>query len=74
LVRKYGRYPAKAEIQLEGRNNEAIPVPTTLRRRLGEKADAILKLKDYCSSRKDLADVVAILAKEAPRKTPAGED
>ena len=64
LVRKYGRYPVKAEIQIESRNNPAIPVPSTLRRRIGDRSEIVRRLQGYCSSKEEYADVSAILAKE----------
>jgi hypothetical protein len=64
LVRKYGRYPVKAEIRIEKRNNPQIPAPNVLLRRFGEKAKVIQKVRDYCSSREEYADVFAILAQE----------
>jgi hypothetical protein len=70
LVRKYQKYPAKAEIQMESRSNKSVPVPTTLRRRLGEKAEIIRKLRDYCLSKEEYTDVVAILAKEVASVKP----
>ncbi len=64
LVLYYGRYPTNSEILLAKRANEKIPTPNALRRRLGTKADTIKKLRDYCSSREDCAEIFAILAKE----------
>jgi hypothetical protein len=70
LIRKYQRYPARADIQMESRKNDAIPVPTTLRRRFGRKAEIISKLRDYCSANDEYADVVAILAEETSETRP----
>lgn len=64
LVRKYSRYPTVSEILIEKRSNAAIPTPKALKRKVGGKAEAITKLRDYCSSRKEYADVSAILAQE----------
>jgi hypothetical protein len=75
LVRKYGRYPVKAEIQIESRNNTSIPVPNTLWRRWGERADIIQKLREYCAANdEEYADVLAILAKEPTETEPASSD
>jgi hypothetical protein len=67
LVRKYGRYPIEAEILFEKRanGNERIPSPDILRAGLGKKPDAIQRVRDYCSSREEFADVFVILTKEA---------
>lgn len=65
LVRQYGRYPTVSEILIEKRKNPAIPTPKTLARKIGGKAEAIKKVRDYCSSREECADVAAILAQEA---------
>ena len=64
LVRQYGRYPTNSEILLEKRDNETIPTPNALRRKLGSKPEAIQKVRAYCSSREDHADLAAILVKE----------
>jgi hypothetical protein len=72
LVRKYGRYPVKAEIQIESRNNASVPVPNTLWRRWGGRADTIQKLREYCSTNNDeYADVLAALAEEPIETEPA---
>jgi len=64
LVRQYGRYPTVNEILIEKRTNQAVPGPAALHGKLGAKAEAIKKLRDYCSSREEYADVPAILAQE----------
>ena len=70
LVRKYKGYPAKADILMESRSDKSVPVPTTLRRRLGEKAEIIQKLRDYCSLSDENLDVFEILALEVTKKKP----
>jgi hypothetical protein len=62
LVRHYGRYPTNSEVLLNKRTNEKIPTPKALVRKLGPKAEAIRKLRAYCSSKEGHADVSAILA------------
>jgi hypothetical protein len=64
LIRKYGRYPTKAEILIEKRGNAQIPVPNVLLRRFGERAKVIQKIRDYCTPKRAYADVLAILADE----------
>jgi hypothetical protein len=64
LVRLYQRYPTKNEILIEKRANAMIPTPRAMVRKVGLKAEAIRKLRDYCSSRVDYADVAVILAQE----------
>ena len=64
LVRQYRRYPTTKEILIEKRANAAIPTPKAIVRKVGLKADAIRKLRDYCSRREDYADVSTILTKE----------
>ena len=61
LVRKFGRYPTNSEVLLSKRSNDKIPTPKALVRKLGTKVDAISKLKDYCSSRDECADLCAVL-------------
>lgn len=65
LVRKYGKYPTVSEILIEKKTNEQVPTPKALQRKLGAKAQAIKKLRDYCSFRQELSDVCAILTKGA---------
>jgi hypothetical protein len=66
LVRKYGRYPIEAEILIEKRanGNERIPSPDVLLAGLGRKPEAIQRVRDYCLSIDEYADVLAILARE----------
>jgi hypothetical protein len=70
LVRKYGRYPTKGEIMLESRGDRAVPTPTTLRRRFGEKAAIVQRLSDYCSSGEVYLDVFRILSLEVAKRRP----
>ena len=71
IVRQYGRYPTVSEILIEKKNDETVPAPNALRRKLGPKAEAIERLRDYCSSRAEYADVSALLAKEVTGSLPA---
>jgi hypothetical protein len=64
LIRKHGRYPTNSEVLLDKRNNEAIPTPKAILGRLGERAEAIQKIRNYCSSREGYADVSAFLAQD----------
>ena len=76
LVRKYGRYPIEAEILIEKRanGNGRIPSPEVLRAGLGRKPEAIQRVRDYCSSIDEYADVLAILSRETADLNPAGDD
>lgn len=76
LVRKYGRYPIEAEILIEKRanGNERIPSPDILRAVLGKKSEAIQRVRDYCSSIEEYADVLAILAKEYVYDNPISDE
>ncbi|MFZ1938792.1 MAG: GIY-YIG nuclease family protein [Terracidiphilus sp.] len=65
LIRRYGRYPVKAEILIEKRGNAAIPAPNVLLRRLGSRAEVIRKVRGYCDAREEYLDVSAILSKES---------
>jgi len=64
LVRQYCRYPTTKEILIEKKTNAAIPTPKAMVRKVGLKAEAIRKLREYCSLRGDYADVAAILNQE----------
>jgi hypothetical protein len=70
LVRQYRRYPTVSEILIEKRNNPAIPGPKAVAGKVGGRAEAIRKVRDYCSSKQDYADVAAILAQEAVAAEP----
>ncbi len=73
LVRKYGRYPAKAEILIEKRGNADIPAPNVLLRRLGARAEVVQKVRGYCDAREEYSDVSAILSKEPSAETATAE-
>jgi hypothetical protein len=73
LVRQYSRYPTNSEILLDKRNNDKIPTPNALRRKVGTKAETIKKLRNYCSSQAEYADVFAILAKETIEADPRND-
>jgi hypothetical protein len=70
LVRQYSRYPTKSEILIEKRNNPAIPTPKAVARKIGGKAEAIKKVRAYCTLREGYADVAAILAQEVIATEP----
>jgi hypothetical protein len=74
LVRQYGKYPTVSEILIEKRTNQTVPTPKALHRKLGAKGEAIQKLRDYCSSKADYSDVVAILAQEKTDTDYENED
>ena len=74
LVLQFGKYPTVSELLIAKKKDQAIPTPKALRRKLGPKAHAIAKLRTYCSSREEYADVFAILAKEATESINAGDD
>ncbi len=64
LVRKFKRFPIKAEILLEKKKNVRIPSPMVFFRRFGGRPEAIKQVRDYCSSRGVYADVSAYLDQE----------
>lgn len=64
LVRHYGKYPTVSEILIAKRNDQSIPTPKALGRKLGSKAEAVARLSTYCSARPELADVSSILVRE----------
>jgi hypothetical protein len=71
IVRQYRRYPTVSEILIEKKKDETVPTPKALRRKLGAKAEAIERLRDYCASSEEYADVSAILAMEVTGAIPA---
>jgi hypothetical protein len=74
LVLQYGRYPTNSEILLDKRNNEKVPAPNTLARRLGGRAETIKKFRMFCDLRAEYSDVAAILAKETICEEPENDD
>jgi hypothetical protein len=70
LIRKYMRYPTKAEILIEKRGNAQIPAPNVLLRRFGERANVIQKIREHCAEGEAYEDVAGILAKEPVGKSP----
>jgi hypothetical protein len=70
LVRKFKRFPIKAEILLEKKKNVRIPTPMVFFRRFGGRPEAIQQVRDYCSSREEYADVSAYLDQEAINAIP----
>ena len=69
LVRRYNRFPVKPEIFIEKRGNPQVPTPTVFFKRFGGRSEAIQKVRDYCSSRKEYSDVFAILEREVTDET-----
>jgi hypothetical protein len=64
LVRKFGRYPTTAEILIEGKNNDAIPGPKPIAKRLGNRTEILRQLCLYCTSHEELTDVFEILTRD----------
>jgi Meiotically up-regulated gene 113 len=64
LVRQYRKYPTVSEILIEKKSDQSIPGPKAVHGKLGARVEAIKKLRDYCSSREEYADVSTILAQE----------
>jgi Meiotically up-regulated gene 113 len=64
LVRQYGKYPTVSEILIAKRNDQGVPTPKAMSRKLGSKAEAVAKLRRYCAAREEFADVSAILTNE----------
>jgi hypothetical protein len=64
LIRKYRRYPTKAEILIEKRGDARIPAPNVLLRRFGKRSNVIENIRRYCVQREADEDVAGILDKE----------
>lgn len=75
IVRRLGRLPTKDDINVEARRNGS-PTATTYRRRFGNQASLIHKLRDYCSSTPDFADILTLAPDTPPRsrERPAARD
>jgi hypothetical protein len=65
LARKYNRFPFLAEIRIGKRTNDQIPSVSALQRRFGQREEMIQRVRDYCGSREEYADVFAILDQES---------
>ncbi len=64
LVRRFKRFPIKAEILLEKKKNVRIPSPMAFFRRFGGRSEAIKQVRDYCSSKAEYADISAYLGQD----------
>jgi hypothetical protein len=70
LIRKFKRFPTTSEIQIEKRQDAQIPAPKVFFRRCGGRRGVIQKVRDYCTSREECADVLEILDKETIGTSP----
>jgi hypothetical protein len=59
LIRELGHFPIKAEFQIKGHEDSSFPSIKAFDR-LGPKHDKVAKLRAYCASRPEYADVVAL--------------
>lgn len=73
LTRELGRYPTKPECKLRKRRNPSFPNVSTLRRRLGAKAEQVSRLKDYCERHDEWQDVASLLEHSLPDVPPETE-
>lgn len=63
ITRRLGRFPPVAYLRLERRTDSSLPHPITITNRLGGKSDQVKRLRAFCESSAEFADVYAILAR-----------
>jgi hypothetical protein len=61
LIRELGRIPVVTELRMKARQTSGFPNDKTFRERFGSKSQRNQKLVEYCESKPDFADVLAIL-------------
>lgn len=62
LTRKLGRFPTDAHLRLERRSHDDFPNATTIRGRLGDKAEQLARVRAFAGVEPDLQDVYELLA------------
>lgn len=72
LAQKLGHLPTFAELRYEKQSNPDFPSHNTFGR-LGSKVERTQRLIEYCASRDDLADVVAMCKVKIPADPPEPE-
>lgn len=72
LARELGRFPARTEIQLRGRDDPTFPTAKTFQR-LGRKAQLASRLASYCEARPGFEDVIAFCGAVAGPPLPHDE-
>lgn len=60
LARELGHLPIGPEIRLKARNDKDFPTDSTISTRLGNKAQMISKLAEFCRSNEGYQDVLAM--------------
>lgn len=67
LARELGHFPVVAELKMKARNDDSFPWNNVFTRRFGSKQQLATKILDYCKSRADYEDVMALCAPIAAR-------
>jgi hypothetical protein len=71
LTRELGHFPIKGELQIKGFADSSFPSVKAFDR-LGPKRDKVAKLRAYCESRPEYADVVALCPAPTQPSEPDG--
>ena len=78
LARELNRFPTTADLRVRTANQPDFPDTRTIQRTLGNKAEMVLALSQFCENREDCSDVAALCAKvaksnidEPPATTPS---
>jgi len=60
LIRELKKFPTNGDIQMKSFNTKNFPGHKTFRRRLGDKAETVKKVLDYCRGKSEFQDVFEI--------------
>jgi hypothetical protein len=65
LARELGRLPVEGDLLIKTRNEKGFPNHSTFAR-LGTKKQRVARVLEYCGTREEYADIVALCAAERP--------
>lgn len=71
LIQELGHVPVRAEIIMKCRNDNTFPDYKTFSSRYGTKSELLNAVLQYCTERKDIADVASICESEVQKKHTA---
>lgn len=68
LVKELCRFPITAEIEMKRHKDKNFPSYDTFHKRLGSKKSMVLKVVEYCQSRKGFEDVILLCNESLPNE------
>lgn len=71
FTRKLGRFPTDAHLRLERRSDNSFPNASSIRERLGTKAEQLARVRAFASTDDTLADVYEILSAQTVDAEPS---